>query len=259
VTALSENPAPARAEVGREHDDHEPPAGEHEPIGHPNGGPIHWGYDGPIGPSQWATLDPAYATCETGKTQSPIDIVPHAESPDAPLVAFHYKATSAEIVDNGHTLQVSLGRGSYATVDGKRYDLVQFHVHTPSEHTVGGESLPMEVHLVHKTEAGKLAVVGVMFAAGAPSEAMAPVWSSAPRLEGLARKLRKFDPTELLPRDHSAYRYDGSLTTPPCSEGVEWIVLRRTRTDSANRIGAFRTRFGANARPAQLLLARAVE
>jgi carbonic anhydrase len=184
--------------------------------------------------------------------------VQSAASPDTAPVSFTYRPTAGELVDNGHTLQMNLQPGSTAVVDGHAYDLVQFHIHTPSEHTVGGEALPMEVHLVHKDKAGKLAVVGVRFAAGTASAAMTPVWAAAPAKGGKA-KVARFDPATLLPRDRSAYRYDGSLTTPPCSEGVEWIVMRRTATDSAAHIEAFEKRFGANARPVQPLFDRAIE
>lgn len=218
----------------------------------------HWTYEGEVGPAAWSQLDPAFAQCASGEQQSPIDIVPHAPSAEPPVV-FVYKATDGEVVDNGHTLQVNLASGSFAMVDDHRYELVQFHIHTPSEHTIASESLPMEVHLVHKDQAGKLAVVGVIFAAGEPSTALAPMWKVAPRKTGSAKLKRRFDPSALLPVDRSAYRYDGSLTTPPCSEGVEWIVLRRTRTETPERIASFQKRFGGNARPIQQIGARVVE
>ena len=242
----------------------EPAAAEHadrdrpEPAAAHGAGP-HWTYTGADGPSQWADLDEQYARCGDGHEQSPIDIVPHRRGDAEESVFFMYRPTRGKVTDNGHTLQVDLEPGSYAVVDGARYDLVQFHVHTPSEHTIAGEPFAMEVHLVHKSKAGKLAVVGVLFADGAPSPALAPVWKQAPKAEGSAALKKPFDPGVLLPRDTGAYRYAGSLTTPPCSEGVKWIVLRRTATDDDKRIAWFRDRFGANARPTQALGEREVE
>ena len=218
----------------------------------------HWTYEGEAGPTAWSQLDPAFAQCASGRQQSPIDIVPHAPGADPPVL-FVYKPTGGEVVDNGHTLQINLAPGSFAMVDDHRYDLVQFHIHTPSEHTIAHEALPMEVHLVHKDKAGKLAVVGVIFAAGEASTALAPMWKAAPPKVGSAKLKLLFDPNTLLPLDRSAYRYDGSLTTPPCSEGVEWIVLRRIRTETPARIASFHKRFGGNARPIQELGARVVE
>lgn len=264
VEKLEEGGAPAAA--------HDPPAGDHgaaaDAHGDKPGKPgkhgkdahaaPHWGYEGELGPARWAELSPAFEVCAKGKEQSPIDIVPPATSPDVAPIRFTYLPSAGELVDNGHTLQMNLQPGSFATVDGRVYQLVQFHIHTPSEHTVGGEALPMEVHLVHKDQSGKLAVVGVRFAAGEASRAMAPVWAAMPDPGGKA-KVARFDPATLLPRDRSAYRYDGSLTTPPCSEHVEWIVLRRTTTESSAIMDAFKKRFGANARPVQPANDRVIE
>lgn len=243
--------------------DHAAPVADHAvhdaaPAGKPAHGPAHWSYQGESGPDHWSTLDPTFETCASGKEQSPIDIVPPANSPDVAPIRFTYLPSAGELVDNGHTLQMNLKPGSFATIDGRVYQLVQFHIHTPSEHTVGGEALPMEVHLVHKDSTGNLAVVGVRFAAGAASRAMAPVWKAAPG-KGGTTKVASFDPAMLLPRDRSAYRYNGSLTTPPCSEHVEWIVMRRTTSDSSANIKAFEKRFGANARPVQPTNRRPIE
>jgi carbonic anhydrase len=219
----------------------------------------HWAYTGAEGPSHWGELDEQYATCGEGHEQSPIDILPKRRDDEDESVFFIYKPTAAKVTDTGHTLQVDLQPGSYAIIDGARYDLVQLHVHTPSEHTIAGEPYAMEVHLVHQSKAGKLAVVGVLFADGAPSAALAPVWKQLPKAGGASALKKPFDPAALLPADSGMYRYAGSLTTPPCSEGVKWIVLRRTATDAAARIGGFQARFGANARPTQSLGERELE
>jgi carbonic anhydrase len=212
--------------------------------------PEHWGYEGEHGPAVWG------GTCSAGAEQSPIDIMPKRSS--APEVFFVYRPTRGVVVDNGHTLQVDLDPGSYIVVDGGRFDLIQFHVHTPSEHTIAGDHFPLELHLVHRDRTGTLAVVGVLFDEGEPATAMKPVWTRAPRKAGKASLEKPFDPEALLPHERMAYRYDGSLTTPPCSEGVRWIVLKRTRTEDGERIAALRARFGANARPVQELGEREV-
>ncbi|MBL8627922.1 MAG: carbonic anhydrase family protein [Myxococcales bacterium] len=243
----AEEPADTPADADPPEDDADepaPPPADHGP------GP-HWAYTGAEGPSHWGELDEQYAACGDGHEQSPIDILPKRRAAQDESVFFVYKPTPGKVTDNGHTLQVDLQPGSYAVVDGARYELVQFHFHTPSEHTIAGEPYAMEVHLVHKNKAGKLAVVGVLFADGAPSAALAPVWKQLPKAGGSGALKKPFDPSALLPSETGAYRYAGSLTTPPCSEGVKWIVLRRTGTDAEKRIAAFRARFGANARPTQ--------
>ena len=212
---------------------------------------VHWGYTGPDGPASWAKLDPSFGTCARGKLQSPIDIMPRRS--EAPEVIFVYRPTAAAIVDTGHTIEVDLDPGSFIVVDGTRFDLIQFHFHTPAEHTLAGDSFPMELHLVHRSKAGKLAVIGVLYTEGESSVALAPVWKGAPRAKGTSKLKKAFDPMALLPKDQAAYRYDGSLTTPPCSEGVIWHVLKRPRTEDDHTIELLRRRFGANARPVQEL------
>ena len=246
------------AAVDRHADDEEAPAPDAPPPA-AHGPGAHWAYTGAEGPSHWGELDEQYATCGEGHEQSPIDILPKRRDAEDESVFFIYKPTAAKVTDTGHTLQVDLQPGSYAIIDGARYELVQLHVHTPSEHTIAGEPYAMEVHLVHQSKAGKLAVVGVLFADGAPSAALAPVWKQLPKAGGASALKKPFDPTALLPADSGMYRYAGSLTTPPCSEGVKWIVLRRTATDAAARIGAFQARFGATARPTQSLGEREVD
>lgn len=218
---------------------------------------VAWAYKGASGPRHWADLDPGYEACKTGAMQSPIDLAPAAGDGEE-SVFFMYKPTAATLVDTGHTIELDLQPGSYAIVDGARYELVQLHFHTPSEHTIDGEPAAMEMHLVHKSKAGKLAVVGVLFDEGAPSKALAPLWKAMPKA-GAKATIKKFDPATLLPGDTTAYRYLGSLTTPPCTEGVRWAVLHATATDAAAKIAAIRSRWGANARPVQPLGERKVE
>ncbi len=249
----ADEPADPPADDHAAADDDHADAAEPTPPPAAHGAAPHWAYAGAQGPSHWGELDEQFAACGDGHEQSPIDILPKRRAAQDESVFFVYKPTAGKVTDNGHTVQVDLQPGSYAVVDGARYELVQFHFHTPSEHTIAGEAYAMELHLVHKNKAGKLAVVGVLIADGAPSSALAPVWKQLPKAGGSGALKKPFDPSALLPSDTGAYRYAGSLTTPPCSEGVKWIVLRRTATDADKRIAAFRARFGANARPTQSL------
>jgi carbonic anhydrase len=227
-----------------------------EPAGKPDA--VHWAYDGKTGPPTWGTLDPAWRACLTGKAQSPIDIEPRAGS--ATPIVFHYKATAATIVDNGHTLQVNLAPGSSIEIDDVPYDLLQLHFHTPSEHTIAGEHYPLEVHLVHKDGAGKLAVIGVLYDVGAESKVLAGLWSAWPQNLDVEDKLKKpFDPSALLPETRTVFRYTGSLTTPPCTEGVLWNVMRRTPSDTRPHLEAFGLHEKRNARGVQPLGDRKIQ
>jgi carbonic anhydrase len=237
------------------------PAGprSREPAPPPVPGALpHWDYEGKSGPPTWGTLDPAWRTCVVGKAQSPIDIEPRPGS--AGPITFHYKPTVATPFDNGHTLEVDLAPGSTIEIDGTAYQLLQFHFHMPSEHTIAGEHYPLEVHLVHQDGDGKLAVIGVLYDSGAESRALGAVWSRWPKAPGGQDRTRKtFDPSDLLPETRTVYRYSGSLTTPPCSEGVLWNVMRRTMTDSKAHFDAFARHYPHNARPLQPRNDRKVE
>lgn len=218
----------------------------------------HFAYEGKDGPKEWGELDPAWETCGTGKQQSPIEISPRAGK--ASPIEFHYKPTPGTVIDNGHTLQVNLSPGSTIDIDQHIYQLVQFHIHTPSEHVIAGEHYPMELHLVHKDEDGKLAVIGVMYDLGAESKPLGQVWSSWPKKPNVESKLKKpFDPSKLLPDTRTVFRYEGSLTTPPCTEGVLWNVMRRTMTESKTDLDLIGLRLSANARPTQPINDRKVE
>lgn len=217
----------------------------------------HWAYEGPLGFESWGSLDKEWNACSKGKHQSPIDIAPHAAAASA--IEFHYKPTAAAIVDNGHTGQVNVERGSSIEIDHHTYELVQFHTHTPSEHTIAGERFPLEVHLVHKDAEGKLAVIGVMYEEGADTKALAPLYTKWPAKKETESKLGKsIDPTALLPVNHSVYRYSGSLTTPPCTEGVVWNVMRRSMSDTKPHLAAIAGHY-KNARSVQTLGDRKVQ
>jgi carbonic anhydrase len=218
----------------------------------------HWGYQGEHAPEHWAEMDPGFETCALGHMQSPIDI--HDALPaDLPKIGFEYHAGPAEDANNGHTIQVNLPDSGGIDIGGTHYALVQFHFHTPSEEKIDGEAYPMEMHLVHKDADGHLAVVAVMLKEGSENAALEEIFDALPKAEGDKHALEALDPAALLPAERGYYAYTGSLTTPPCSEGVRWQVLKRPIEVSESQIEAFRKLFPANARPVQPLNGRAVQ
>jgi carbonic anhydrase len=221
----------------------------------------HWTYEGEAGPEHWAELSPKFEKCGTGTRQTPIDL---ASSEVVPMgledVEFQYGTVEATVLNNGHTVQVNVPEGNFIVLDGVTYGLAQFHFHSPSEHTIDGASYPLELHLVHKDETGNLAVVGVMLEKGEKNRVLAQVWGkSLPKSQGKEIALKApIDLNGLLPADRSAYRYLGSLTTPPCSEGVKWIVMKSSVTMTTKQIAAFKKLFPMNARPLQPINARSI-
>lgn len=193
-----------------------------------------WPYEGRHGSPTWGTLDPAWRACLVGKAQSPIDIEPRAGT--ASPITFHYKPTAAVLFDEGHTLQVQLAPGSTIEIDGRTYQLLQFHFHAPSEHTIAGEHDPLEVHLLHQDTDGKIAVIGVLYDPGAESKVLAEVWARWPRKVGGEDKLHKrFDPSGLLPETRTVFRYTGSLTTPPWLISTSSPAITRSTPASCSR------------------------
>ena len=235
----------------------------------PSARPAHWAYEGEDGPAFWANLSPAYALCGTGTSQSPVNIVKQ-ETKGGANWKLDYKTTSLriahnehmdEIIDNGHTIQVTVEEGSTFTFEGKVFHLKQFHFHTPSEHTLDGVHAPMEMHLVHQSDDGTLAVVGVLFKTGKKENAnFAKIIANLPNAKGESKHLTDVVLTigDHLPSDNYAYHYVGSLTTPPCTEGVQWLVLRNPVELTAAQIEAFSSRIGPNNRPTQPLNNRTV-
>jgi len=220
----------------------------------------HWGYSGAEGPEKWGTLDPANSACSAGKNQSPIDLSTFTEGNLKPI-SFSYDAVGREIVNNGHTLQVNYPVGSTIAVDGHPFALKQFHVHAPCENHVQGKSFPLEAHFVHADAAGQLAVVAVFFNEGAANPELDKAWGPVPPKAGEKRALATPVSAEaLMPADRAYYRYRGSLTTPPCSEGVMWLVLKTPVTASKEQIEQVRHALHhANNRPIQPLNGRVVE
>lgn len=221
----------------------------------------HWGYQGHGGAAHWADLDEGFKTCKLGKLQSPIDIKPKAveKAADGKPIGFAYTASAAEVVNNGHTVQVDLPTAGTASIGGVEYKLLQFHFHTPSEERFDGKPYPLVAHMVHKNAQGELAVVAVLFKVGKENAALKPVFAKLPAKSGASEALESFNPADLLPADASYYAFMGSLTTPPCSEDVRWQVLKTPVTVSAAQLAAFRKLYPMNARPVQPLHGRKVQ
>jgi carbonic anhydrase len=219
----------------------------------------HWGYDGKAGPEHWGDLEAEFKSCALGTQQSPIDIV-DAIPAEIGSIELSWRAVPLRIVNNGHTIQVNCEAGCTSRIAGTDYALLQFHFHHPSEHLVSGQGLPMEAHFVHKSSTGGLAVLGVFIRTGAVNDALAPVIAAMPLKQGPEQQVMgtMVMPKEMLPADLGYYRYHGSLTTPPCSEGVLWNVFREPIEASAAQIGRFAALFPMDARPVQSLNQRFV-
>lgn len=218
-----------------------------------------WTYTGTEGPANWGKLSPDYAMCDKGKNQSPINIQKALNTPLARL-QIRYTAAGKDIVNNGHSIQVSFAAGNTLTLDNTRFELQQVHFHAPSENEIEGKSYPLEAHFVHADKQGHYAVIAVMFRIGKANPGLAKLWRQMPEEAGKPIPLKdSFKPVDLLPKSLAYYRYSGSLTTPPCTEGVRWLVLKNPVTASRAQIEAFEKAMKHhNNRPIQPLNARVV-
>jgi carbonic anhydrase len=211
----------------------------------------HWSYEGAAGPATWGDLDAANKVCSIGSQQSPIDIGPTVRS-QMPALKLAWSKTADTIVNNGHTIQLNFAEGSTLKFGDTSYKLLQVHFHRPSEHLIGGKNFPMEAHFVHRAESGALAVVGVLLAEGKANPAFGKIVATMPAKEGPAVKADStINPNALLPAKRSYYRYEGSLTTPPCSEVVDWLLLTTPMQVAASDVASFAKLYPMNARPAQ--------
>lgn len=212
----------------------------------------HWGYHGDMGPGHWGDADPAFAACKSGTMQSPIDIGAANERANID-VTVAYRPVPLTVLHNGHTVQFNVDNGSVVTLAGKEFKLLQVHFHTPSEHADRGVAYPLEAHFVHKSADGQLAVIGVLFTVGAENTALGPVLAHLPMAETppTTHADSVVDLAAILPSDRRLVRYQGSLTTPPCSEGVNWMVMRNSVTASKAQIDTLHQAMGDNARPIQ--------
>jgi carbonic anhydrase len=219
-----------------------------------------WGYQGAHGPKHWGKLKPEFQACSTGTMQTPIDLrAPLAGAGDA--VKRDYKTMPLRIVNNGHTIQVNAAPGSTCTIDGERFELLQFHFHHPSEHLLSGKAKQLEAHFVHRNPAGQLAVLGVFLEPGGrPLAALEPIWAAAPSSAGPEREIAgvTIAPEQMFPASPRHFRYQGSLTTPPCSEGVTWVVYAQPVMTSRAQTTSFAKLFANNARPVQPLNRRSL-
>jgi carbonic anhydrase len=236
---------------------HEAPAGSADA----HGSEVHWGYEGENGPQNWGKLKPEFNVCAIGKRQSPINIEESAtlQGPAEPL-QFNYTASSGTVVNNGHTIQVDLAGDNSLTVRGSTYRLLQFHFHTPSEEQVNYRNSSMVAHLVHKNNEGQLAVVAVLLDPGVANALIGKVWTYMPldTNDRVRMPLGIIDMNELLPKDQRYFQFIGSLTTPPCTEGVLWMVLKQPTQLSREQIRMFQQLFPNNARPVQPVNGRPV-
>jgi carbonic anhydrase len=215
---------------------------------------VHWGYEGDNGPEHWGD---AFPVCGKGKKQSPLNIIgPFEKSKD--ILSVDYKEGPLKMLNNGHTIQVNIEPGSTLTIGKESFDLLQFHFHRPSEEQVDGKNASMVAHFVHKSKEGKLAVIGVMLNEGKDSAAIKTLWANLPPKEGeefLPPKVT-FNPASMLPKEMGFYNYEGSLTTPPCTEGVQFYILKTPVDISKQQLAKFP--FKLNARPVQSLNGRKI-
>ena len=221
--------------------------------------PHLWDYGDEHGPSHWGDLNAEFAACKDGHHQSPIDIR-NPKKVDLPSIHFEYKPSPLHIIDNGHTVMVNYAPGSFITIGDHKYALKQFHFHRPSEEKINGKNFDMTVHLVHADNDGKLAVVAVLLQQGEESPLIRELWKDLPKEKDKEEFFDnvQIDLSQILPADRGYYTFAGSLTTPPCSEGVTWYVLKHPTTVSADEIQRFSQLYRDDARPTQPLNDRVV-
>jgi len=218
-----------------------------------------WDYSGSGGPEAWGKMKPEFATCASGARQSPIDIRDGIKV-DLDPVQFDYKPSGFRVIDNGHTVQVNVDPGNSIEVMGRRYELVQFHFHRPSEERIDGRQFDMVAHLVHKDLDGRLAVVAVLLDRGSAQPLVQRVWSNLPLEKGEELAARStINLNDLLPAERRYFTYMGSMTTPPCSEGVLWMVMKQPVQVSGEQIDIFARLYPMNARPIQSAAGRLIK
>ena len=219
---------------------------------------VHWEYEGENGPENWGSLAEDYEVCASGELQSPIDIaietINYVDAEEFPVIEIDYQPSAINVVNNGHTIQINYDEGSTLTIDDVVYNLLQFHFHTPSEHTIQGQSFPLEMHLVHANEDGELAVLGIIMEVSngeTPTDAFDLIWSQLPTEEGELEIEGEVNAADLLSEDLNILTYSGSLTTPPCSEGVTWILSGQPLVVEQYIVDDFAAIFEFNNRPTQ--------
>jgi carbonic anhydrase len=253
--------APARAKAGG-HGERSSKSAKRRPGSagqRPDGHAAHWGYGGAGGPEQWGDMKAEFSACNTGSRQSPIDIRSGIRV-DLEPIQFDYRASGFSVIDTGHTVQVNIEGGNSIEVQGRRYDLLQFHFHRPSEERINGRQFDMVAHLVHKDPEGRLAVVAVLLDRGSANSLVQTVWNNLPLEKNSEVSVRgTLDLNHLLPADRRYFTYMGSLTTPPCSEGVLWMVMQQPVPITTDQVGVFSRLYPMNARPVQSAAGRLIK
>ncbi len=217
-----------------------------------------WGYDGIHSPNNWGDLSPDYGLCKNGLSQSPINLV-WSRPQGSPDINFNYKASSAQITDTGTTIMINVASGNYVAIRGEQYELKSISFHSSSEHTLSGNSLPLEIQYVHQSSSGQVAIVAFFAIEGPRNQLVDKLWRNIPQGKNIEQVLtEKINVAEMLPKKNTHYHYVGSLTTPPCVEGVHWNVLNTPITLSRDQILAFRQLYPHNNRPVQPLNKRKV-
>ncbi len=255
IVGLGIGPAPWSSMAATDPDD---PAPEGIRPSRPHNQPQNWAYEGVEGPGQWAMLSPAYRTCEQGSHQSPINIRGAHHEATPTQLAIAYRPARVRLMHTGHTVQATYQAGSLLSFGETSYVLRQFHFHSPSEHQIDGRSYDMEIHLTHQSEDGRIAIVAVLLEVGLENPALERLWAELPQRVGQVSAEVELNALNLLPAETHFYLYEGSLTTPPCTEGVRWIVLKQPQTVSLAQMTRFRAYLGEDARPVQALNHREV-
>ena len=213
-----------------------------------------WAYTGANGPAKWGKLAKDFALCGTGTMQSPIDIPDKdVRKGDLPPLLFNYKPSPLRIIDDGRTIQVNYAPDSWVTVAGKRYELIAITFHRPAEEKVSGKGHEMSAHLIHRDKDGKVAILAVTLDPGSENPVLKALWSNLPSSKGKENAVDTvtINALGLVPKTKGYYTYTGSLTTPPCTEGITWYVLKTPIEASADQIARFGRLYPANARPVQ--------
>ncbi len=218
-----------------------------------------WSYEGKTGPAHWDCLSEEYALCGSGKQQSPIDITESIKA-NLPALEFNYNRIPLIIENNGHTIQITTDKAGELKIGDDAYQLLQFHFHTPSEEAINSKRTDMVIHLVHKNAQGELAVVAVLLECGEMANPLIEtLWNVMPKTPGKPQHYEgEIDINQLVPKEKNYYAFDGSLTTPPCTEGVKWIVLKQTVSISAEQLAQYKSVYYENIRPLQPLNGREV-
>lgn len=214
-----------------------------------------WSYQGEKGPDHWASLDPDYATCATGRNQSPIDIRATTKA-KLPKLEFDFRNGPVNIVNNGYTavrVDYSPGNGNSLTIGPKSYELTQFHFHHPGEEKINGKSYDMVLHLMYRSRDAQVVGVAVPLKRGQANGTIAQLWAHMPQTPGKYQLISglSINLAGLLPKETGYYRYDGSVSAPPCNEPVTWFVLKSPVEISAEQIGAFAKLYPHDVRPIQ--------